>query len=153
MAIEAPLSRYKRTNFIIYVVACLGLAAWFTYDGYFNEEFRQKYTDEEGNPKVELTINRVAPPFLVAAAVALGVYYYRIQSRRLVADETELVIAGKEHIPYDAIEKIDKTYFDQKGHFTITYKQGDGSEAQKRLSDRDYDNLGAILDRLVAKIT
>ena len=36
MAIEAPLSKYRRGNFKIYIVACLVLGAWFAYDGYLN---------------------------------------------------------------------------------------------------------------------
>ena len=39
MAIEAPLSRYKRNNFKIYIVVCLFAAAWFAYDGYLSQRF------------------------------------------------------------------------------------------------------------------
>ena len=53
----------------------------------------------------------------------------------------------------DAIQKIDKTYFDSKGYFIITHKDQNGREVNRKLSDRNYDNLGAVLDHLVAKIT
>ena len=39
MAIEAPVSKYKRTNFKIYIIICAVLAVWFAYDGYLNENF------------------------------------------------------------------------------------------------------------------
>jgi len=62
-------------------------------------------------------------------------------------------VAGKVRIPYDAIESIDKTHFDDKGFFTIIYKENSGPEVRRKLSDRQYDNLEVVLDHLVAKIT
>jgi hypothetical protein len=153
MAIEAPLSKYKRNNFKIYIVVCLVAAAWFAYDGYLNKGFIGKHTDAQGNADFDLVFNRVAPPFLLAGAALFGVHFYAIKGRKLVADDEVLVVPGKETIPYGAIEKIDKTHFARKGFFTLTYKQGDGREAQRTLSDRQYDNLAAVLDHLVTKIT
>jgi len=153
MAIEAPLSRYKRTNFKIYIVVCLVLAAWFAYDGYISESFIQEHSDEEGNPNAILVLNQKAPPVLVAVAAFAGVYFYAVRGRKLVAGEKELVVAGSKRIPYDAIEAIDKTHFEQKGFFTIVYKDPGGAEKRQRLTDRQYDNLGPILDHLVAQIT
>ena len=128
-------------------------AAWFAYDGYLNEGFIGKHTDAQGNAETDLVINRIAPPFLVAGAVLFGVYFHAIRHRKLVADDQGLIVAGKETIPYDAIEKIDKTHFAQKGFFTLTYRRGDGTEGRRKLSDRQYDNLDTILDHLVGKIT
>ena len=34
MAIEATFSKFRKTNLIIYIVACLGFGAWLAYDGY-----------------------------------------------------------------------------------------------------------------------
>lgn len=153
MAVEAPLSRYKRTNFVIYIGICLGLAGWFAYDGYINESFIEKYTDEDGNPQWELVVNQQAPPYLVGAAVLLAGYYLVIRKRKVVADEEALIVAGKETIPYDAIEAIDKTHFEKKGFFTIIYARGNGTTARRKLSTHQYDNLSAILDLVIAKIT
>ena len=153
MAIEAPLSKYKRNNFKIYIVVCLVLAAWFAYDGYLNQGFIDKHTDEQGVADTDLAINRVAPPFLAGAAVLLGGYFLAIKNRKLVADEDALVLAGNVKILYDAIEGIDKTHFEKKGFFTIIYKGANGTEMRRKLSDRQYDNLQVVLDHLVAKIT
>lgn len=153
MAIEAPLSRYKRNNLGIYIAVCLALAGWFAYDGYVNQDFITEHTHEEGGPDGVLAINQKAPPALVGAAVLLGAYLYAIRGRKLVADDNELIVAGKERIPYSEIEKIDKTYFSDKGFFTVVYRQGNGPEIKRRLSDRHYDNLKPILELLVAKIT
>ena len=75
-----------------------------------------------------------------------------IKDKKVVADESSLIV-GKRQIAYDSIEKIDKTHFDSKGYFVVTYKDYQGVDANLTLSDRIYDNLSAILDELVAKIS
>lgn len=146
MAIEAPLSRYKRNNFYIGIAVCIGLALWCGYDGYIDETFKERSPQWWGP-------NRVVPFVLLPAAAALGAWLYAIRNRKVVAADDTLVIAGKQKISYDSIEKIDKTYFEKKGFFTITYKNQQGGEVRRSLSDREYDNLGPILDHLVAKIS
>ena len=152
MAVVAPLSRYKRNNFIIYISVCLVGVIWFAYDGYFSKAFISKHTDAEGRPEFTLTLNRVAPPFLLAGAAFFGGWFYAAAKRRIVADDTGLTVPGRGAIPYDAIEKIDKTHFEKKGHFTLFYRLN-GSEAQLKLSDLQYDKLPEVLDLIVAKIT
>jgi len=153
MALEAPLSRYKRTNFYIYIAVCVGLGLWFAYDGYLNQGFIEEHRDEQGRPDSTLAFNQKAPPFLLAGALFFAGYLYAIRRRKLVAGDDALVIAGKQKIPYDAIETIDRTYFEKKGFFTITYQDEQGRESRRRISDREYDNLGPILDHLIAQIT
>ena len=161
MAIEAPISKFKKNNLKIYIVVLLGLTIWCVYDGYFNEEFKEKYTDANGNPKGWLVVNRNAPPYLIGLTVLLGAYLFAIRNRKIVADENELIIpstslrtgSNKERIAYDSIQKIDKTYFKSKRHFIITYKNKDGREVNRKISGRTYDNLAAVLDELVAKIS
>ena len=152
MAIEAPISKYKKNSFKIGIVILIGLAIWFAYDGYRNEKFIQKHTGQNGTPDSILVFNRKSPPYLAGAAVLLGVYLFVIKNKKLVADENSLVI-GRRQIAYDSIEKIDKTHFDSKGYFTITYKDYQGVDADLKLSDRTYDNLPAILDELIARIS
>lgn len=152
MTIEAPLSRSTRTTFIIYIVACLAMAAWFGYDGYLNKSFIAAHTDEQGNANGTLAFNQKSPPFLLGAAIVFAAYYFVIRSRKIVANESELIVCNKEKIPYDAIERIDKTHFERKGFFTLIYKK-DGRETSRRFSDRNYDNLGPVLDHLIAQIT
>jgi len=153
MAIEAPISKFKKTNFKIYIVVCIVFAIWFGYDGYFNEKFRGKYTDADGNPESTLVFNQKSPPFFIGAAVLLGAYLFAIRNKKVIADEDELIISAKEKISYDSIQKIDKTHFNSKGFFLITYKDKDSHEVNRKLSDKIYDNLAAILDHLVAKIS
>jgi len=153
VAIEAPLSKYKRNNFIIGIVVCVVMALWFGYDGRFNQGFIAKHTTEQGQPDGALVFNQKSPPFFVVGALVLGAYWYAIRKRKLVAAEDALVFAGGKKILYDAIEQIDKTHFETKGLFTITYKNESGRLVRYKLSDRQYDNLKPILEHLVAQIT
>jgi hypothetical protein len=153
MAIEAPISRYKKTNIKICIAVCIGLVIWCIYDAHFNEEFIKKYTDADGNPTGWLIINKKAPPFLIGAAVLLGLYLFSLRNKKLIAEENELIINDKKRISYGSIQQINKTYFDKKGFFVITYKDKGESEVRLKLTDRKYDNLTAILEHLVAKIS
>ncbi|MHC4952223.1 MAG: hypothetical protein ACYTEU_14760 [Planctomycetota bacterium] len=120
MAIEAPLSRYKKQNLLIMAVILIGVGLWFAYDGYKNQDFINKHT-VDGVPDSTLNFNRKAPPFMVGAGILLGIYFVIAKGKKLIAEENEL-ISGNVKIPYDAIEKINKTHFDSKGFFTLTYK-------------------------------
>ncbi len=153
MAIEAPVSKFRKTNIWIGIAACIILGLWFGYDGYLNENFQQKHTSEDGEPDSDLIFNRKSPPFFLAGAAALGVYLLLVRKRKLSADDDALVLSNGKKIPYDSIEQIDKTEFEKKGHFTVTYKDQSGKEVDHKISDRKFDNTGAILEHLVEKIT
>ncbi len=153
MAIEAPISKFKKNGLIIYIVICLGLTVWCVYDAHFNEEFKAKYTDADGNPTGWLLVNLKAPPYLIGAALLLGAYLLILRTKKLVADEDELVFSDKDKIRYDSIQEIDKTHFDSKGYFVLTYKNENDKAIERKISNRKYDNLTAVLEHLVAKIT
>ncbi len=161
MAIEAPISKFKRTNYKISIGLCAALAIIFAYDGYLSKYkwsmrysfYEENVLDNDGEPNSTMIFNRKSPPFFAGAAVLLGGYLLVLRKKKLVADENELVFNDDDRIPYDSIEKIDKTYFEKKGFFVFTYKNKNGKETNRRLSDKTYDNLGAILDHLVAKIS
>jgi hypothetical protein len=152
MAVEAPVSKRKKTNLKIYIVVCIVLAVWLGYDGYFNEEFRQKHT-VGGKRDATLFFNQKSPALLVGAGVLLAAYLFAIRNRRIVAEENELVFGAKERVPYDSIRQIDKTHFKLKGFFIVTYVSRDGGQADRKLSDRAYDNLAAVLELLITKIS
>ncbi len=151
MAIEAPFSRFRKTNLVIYIVACLGFGGWLAYDGYFNAKFIEKHTTDSGAPDGTLTFNRKAPFVLGAAAVLFGGYLAMVSKRKLVADDRQLAFGPNESIAYDSIEKVDKTYFAGRGYFDITYTTP-GGRATRRISSRVYDNLAPVLDHIVARL-
>ncbi len=159
MAIEAPISKFKKTNFRIYIAACIVFAIVFAYDGYLSRyqwSLRRSFYEEHveaGKPDDTMIFNQNAPFFLVAIAALLTARLWTVKGKKLLADENELIISNKERIPYNSIQKIDKTRFKSKGFFVITYRNNDGREVNRKLGDRTYDNLAAVLDRLVAKIS
>lgn len=153
MAIEAPISKFKKNGLLIYIVVCLAGSAWFAYDGYLNKDFIKKHTDENGKPKSTLVFNQKGPPFGVGIAALLGVYFLVIRNKKIVADENELVIENSKKIAYDSIQSIDKTHFESKGFFVLTHKDESGKETVCKISNRKYDNLSAVLDHLVKKIS
>jgi len=152
MAIEAPLGKHKKNMLKIWLIVCIGAAVWCAYDGYFNDKWIEEHTDTNGNPEAYLVFNRKAPPYFIGAAILLGAYLFAIKNKKVIIDENNLIV-GKKSITCDSIEKMDKTYFNSKGYFIITYKDENGVEVNRKLSDRTYDNLAAILDELVAKIS
>lgn len=153
MAIAAPISKFKRNNLKIYIAICLIAAVWFAYDGYFNDTFIQENTDDQDNPNATLVFNQKSPPFFIGAALLIGIYLFTLKNKKLLADENELIFSNNKRITYDSIQKIDKTYFDTKGYFTITCCNNNGKEYDCKLSNRKYDNLKEILDHLVKKIS
>jgi len=159
MAIEAPISKFKKNNLKMYIVACLVFAAVFAYDGYLSKyewshrrSFYEKHI-KEGKPDDTMKFNQITPIILVVLAVVLFGRFRVLKDGRLLADENELILGDREKIPFNSIQKIDKTNFDSKGHFVITYKDKNGNEINRKLSDKTYDNLTAVLDHLVAKIS
>lgn len=152
MAIIAPLSRYKKKNMLIMMAILFGLGIWCIYDGYYNQKFIQNHVDENGTPQGWLAFNKKAPPFLIAGGILYAVYFFMSRDKKVVADE-EGFKTGKTTIPYHAIEKINKTHFDSKGYFTVTYKDSSGQSKDVTVSDRNYDNLPAVLDQIVTKIS
>lgn len=151
MTIEAPLSRYKKQNLLIAIAVLIGLGVWFYYDGHYQTSFIEKHT-VDGKPDSTLMFNQKSPPFFILGGVLVGVYFFVVRNKKVVADESGLKASGKT-IEYGAIEKINKTYFDRKGFFVVTYKDPQGRSCDLKLSDRTYDNLPAVLDHLIAKIS
>ena len=151
MVIEAPLSRYKKNNTLIIIAILAGSAAWLFYDGNYNKAFIEKHTSLDGKPDDTLNIHHKGPPYLLAGAALVGAYFFYIKNKKIVADDAALNV-NRIVIPYKDIAGIDKTYFDKKGFFIVHYSQN-GQDRSLKISDRFYDNLPAVLDCLVVKIS
>jgi hypothetical protein len=159
MVIEAPYSKYNKTNLKIAIAICIGLAIIFAYDGYISKyewSLRRSFYEEhikDGKMDSTLVFNQQSPFVLFPVAVIFTIWFWLRKNTKLLADENELIVSTGEKIPYDSIEKIDRTYFGSKDYFVITYKNKSGADVKLKLSARTYDNLGAILEHLVTKIT
>ena len=74
MAIEAPISKFKKDNFRISIGICLAVAVIFAYDGYLSKyEWSKRYgfykkhvLDNDGKPDSTMVFNRTSPPFFAA---------------------------------------------------------------------------------------
>jgi len=159
MTIEAPVSKHKKSNFKVYIAICIVFAVVFAYDGYLSRyewSLRRSFYEKnvkEGKPNDTMIFNQKAPIFLAAIAALLTARLWTVKNKKLLADENELIISDKERIAYDSIQKIDKTSFKSKGFFIVTHRSNDGREVNRKFSDRAYDNLAAVLEHIVAKIS
>ncbi len=159
MTIEAPYSKYSKNTFKGGIVLFLVVAIIFAYDGYLSKyewSLRRSFYEEhvkDGKPDFDMVFNQKSPFVFVGLAAVTTVWFWARKNKKLLADENELIISDRKRISYDSIQQIDKTYFEKKGFFVITYKDQGDNEVRLRLSDRKYDNLTAILEHLVAKIS
>lgn len=159
MVVEAPISKFKKNNIKIYIVACIIGAIILAYDGYLSKyqwshrrSFYEKHV-KNGQPDETMIFNQISPFFLIVLAVVFTGRLWAIKDQKLLANESKLIISNNKKITYDSILKIDKTHFQKKGHFVITYKDESGKRVNQKLSDRTYDNLKAILEKLVEKMS
>jgi hypothetical protein len=152
MAVVAPLAKYKKTNFKIYAGLLLIFAVYFGYDGKYGTKFIAKHT-VNGKPDSSLVFNRTSPPYLFAAGIAVLVYAWIVRNKKIIADDQQLIISETEKISYTAIQSVNKSNYDSKGFFIVDYKDDSGNPQQKKISNRTYDNLDAVLELLVSKIT
>ncbi|HBG28687.1 MAG: hypothetical protein A2Y10_12095 [Planctomycetes bacterium GWF2_41_51] len=152
MAVVAPLAKYKKTNYKIWILILFVAGVWFAYDGYKNDKFIAKHT-KNGVEDHTLVFHKKAPPFLIAGAIAVGIYAFIVNGKKIVADEQELILADGEKIPYSSLESINKTDYASKGCFVITYKGPDGKPLEKKICSKNWDNMDAVLDLLVSKIS
>lgn len=149
MAVEACGSKSGRSTNLIITVACLALAGWFAYDGWFGD-YKQKELDKNNGQRTpNLIFNQFVGP-IGLGVFALFCFYLAMNSssHRLVADEKELRIDDKKTIAYDTIRHIDQRKFAKEGVFGLGYLE-DGKEKEIKFSTRKYDHLSAILDELV----
>lgn len=152
MAVVAPLAKYKKTNYKIWFMILFVAGVWFYYDGTRNEKFIAKHT-KDGKPDATLVFHRKGSPYMVVAAVLVALYAFSMRNKKLVADDDALYLNDIENIPYKSIESINKTDYDAKGFFVITYKAKDGKTVDKKISNRTWDNLDEVLELLVSKIS
>ncbi len=161
MAVEAPLSKYKKDNYRMTIGAFLLFAILFAYDGYLSKYewskrhsfYKEHVLDNNGVPDSTMVRNRRLGPALAVCAAVAAVRMVMVKGRKIIAADDALVLADGTTIPYDRIDQIDKTHFEAKGVFTVTYRAESGAERNLKLNARAYDNMPAILEVLTAKLT
>jgi len=152
MAVVAPFAKYKKTNYKIWILILVVAGVWFTWDGKKNEKFIARHT-KDSKADHTLIFHQKCLPYFIGAAVLVAIYAVIRNGKKIVADEQELILSNNEKIAYSSIESINKTDYQPKGFFVVSYKGQDGQVCQKKISNRDWDNLDAVLDLLVTKIS
>jgi len=148
MTVEATGSKFTRNNRFYLTALCLAGALWFGYDGWFGSYRDKELESNDGKPTASLLFNQYSPIPLTLIALCSLYFGFRITSKKIEADEEGLVLSGGEKIPYRTMKKIDKRRFKNKGLFSIAYETDTGEKTLK-LTDRQYDNLGKLLDEIV----
>jgi hypothetical protein len=151
MSIVAKYSNYRLTNLKIAVAVLIVISIWCAYDGYFNEKFIEKHT-RDGKPDDTLIFHEKFPYFGVVAAFGVAGSFVHYRKKKVVAEDDAIVISDCEKIPYDAIDEIDHTEFDDSGKFTVKY-HSDGGDKTVVLSRKKWDDLEKVLEFLIAKIS
>ncbi len=152
MSVSATYSKHKLGNYRIAVIALVALSIWCAYDGYYNQDFIEKHTTEEGKADDTLIFCQKFPFLGIPAALAAGGAFFYFRKKELTADEQALVLSSGKQIDYDKIQEIDHTDFEKKGKFQIKYAENE-SEKFITLSDKKWDNLNGILEHLISKIS
>jgi hypothetical protein len=153
MSVVAPYCQYKKTNFKLGILILLVAAVWFTYDGRYSKKFIERHT-KKGQPDPTLVFHqKYAFPIFGTAAAVLAIIFVTLKGKKIVADEQELILSDGSKITYNSIESVNKTEYQSKGFFTVEYKSQDGQKKLCKISNRDFDDLDAVLEILVAKIT
>ena len=151
MATTAKGSTYTRNTSFFIALACLLGVVWCLYDGWISEEFQKSHVREDGSPNVNLQFSRYYGPIgCGVAALYFVIQAIGVGSKKIVADDSGLTVNANQTIPYANLKKIDKSKFKSKGILLIEYESG-GAARQLKLSDRTYDNLGLLLDEIVAQ--
>lgn len=156
--LEAPISKFKQHNALIFMAVLIGLGTFFTYDGFcsknpnsFRHEWYLKHAPEGVENSTIKSNKYMGPPMVIVGILSLGYFFY-LKNRKLTANEEGLDVEGKQKVKYSQIESIDKTNFKSKGYFVIVYKEGE-TEKNLKISDRRYDGLDKILDMVIEKIS
>lgn len=150
MAITATYSKHKKSNLQIFIGIMIVAAVWFGYDGR-NIDFKAKHT-VNGQPDSTLVFNQKSPPYFLGGAIALGILLFIVKDKKIVIDNDKITAPDKT-ININQIEKVNKTNFSNKGYFVLTYKNDSGGTVDWKISDKTYDNLPAVLDEIIKKIS
>jgi len=141
MAVECRLTKSRKLRWVLYLVLCVGFAAYCAYDGWISEKFK----DDPGN----LLFNQVGAVCLAGLAVVLIIGFVKINGTRVVADETGIDVNGKLKIKWSDLTGADDSGY-EKGLVTVFYKQ-DGNERKYVIDNYKIDHFEELLDEISSR--
>ncbi|MFI4910670.1 MAG: hypothetical protein ACIAQZ_03280 [Sedimentisphaeraceae bacterium JB056] len=152
MNIVAKYSSYRLGNIKIAIGVLIVLSIWCVYDGYHNQKFIDKHTKADGKADHTLIFSQKFPYFGVIATFGFAGAFVKRRRMQLTADDDVLVLSNGKKVPYDNIEEIDHTAFDENGKFSFKYMEN-GQEKSVTLSKKTWDDLEKLLKHLISKIS
>ena len=88
----------------------------------------------------------------VGIVALLGLFWYqRVRNRKIQADETGLILANGQVIPWPKIKVIDNVRWHSKGFVRITYTSPENQEKNAVLDGTLYENLSAVLELMAER--
>ena len=114
MAIEAPLSSYKKKNMIFIACLLIGAGLWFYYDGYHKQEFIEKHTIDG---KIDSTLNfpqKNRRRFLLVREF-FTVYLFIIKGKKIIADEEAIKTRQRNDCCTTVLKKLTKRILTARG--------------------------------------
>ncbi len=143
MTAKATPSKYSKKYYIIVTIACIFLASWFVYDGYFTDKYNPEVDPELSN--FDVNGQKIYwPVTCLLSAAYCGYLLLALSKRHIVADNNGLTIDGKPLRPYSDIKSINKKTLKSKGILIIEFIDGN-----VKLTDRNYDGLDNLLDEII----
>ena len=156
--IVARAGRYYRNARYLMAVICLGLGAWFAYDGWVGYPAENAKAREQGFetvPHNDLAVRlqkQLAAGLPLVGVGILAWMLYRSRGEYRLEAQT-LHVPGHPPVPLDNVRQIDKSKWDRKGIVHLEYEVP-GSTGLRRLTLDDfvYDQkpTDAILVRIEA---
>ena len=90
---------------------------------------------------------------MLLAVVFLGAiaWYIAVRRRRIVADESGLLLGRGPKIPWNDIVRIDNSHWRSHGEVTIAYRSSGDTTRQARLDGVAFENLPLLLNEVAAR--
>jgi hypothetical protein len=162
--LAAGPGKYFRTTRIIMMLLCVGMGAWFAYDGFVNwpSELREaRRLEAEGKkpekkPHTEMDI--LIQKALAIVLPPLGLYIlvmalYNSRGSYRLADDV-LYVPGHPPVPLGSIHNIDQSRWNRKGIALLDYELPSGQRGRIKIDDYLYDQrpADAIFERIQAVV-
>jgi hypothetical protein len=140
--------QYRWRAWAFFIMVC-GYGIWSARDGFIKwpeENARNAALREHGQREpapdhnyASILINQVLGILLPGVSIPVFIWLmYRSRGAYRLADGT-LSVPGREPVPVDRIQALDKSRFDRKGVAIVEYQKPDGSAASITLRDMVYE--------------
>ncbi|NLX07071.1 MAG: hypothetical protein GXY33_18185 [Phycisphaerae bacterium] len=140
MSVECGMGNGRKIRFIIAIIIFIGIALWYGYDGWLNEEFRAEHSS------TDVLLNQVIAVVSAVALVVAAVRLVMASGSRVVADDSGIDVYGKYKIAWSDMVRVDDSKW-EKGLVRVYY-QRDGQEREYLVDSYMLDCYDDLLDEI-----